>query len=80
MSNRTIEAEYAGGVFRPLRPLDLDEGQRVTLTVAEAEQAWDPDRAKAVMRELAAMPLENHADGEDRTSEDHDRFLYPESK
>ena len=77
MPARTIQAEYAGGILRPLAPLDLAEGQRVTLTLADADRpTWDPDRAKAAIREVAALPPEaDHPPG-DRTSEEHDQHLY----
>ncbi|HEX4589843.1 MAG TPA: antitoxin family protein [Gemmataceae bacterium] len=32
----TIEAVYQGGVFKPTRPVDLPENQRVTLAVQPA--------------------------------------------
>ncbi len=33
--NRTLEAIYENGVFRPLRPVALREHQRVTVTIPE---------------------------------------------
>lgn len=29
----TVEAVYQGGVFKPIRPIDLPENQRVTIVV-----------------------------------------------
>jgi predicted DNA-binding antitoxin AbrB/MazE fold protein len=44
--HKQIEAIYENGVLRPLEPLDLDESQRVTITIAddgEGEEAlFDP--------------------------------------
>ena len=34
----TVRAVYQGGVFRPVHPVTLDEGQTVDLTVAGADQ------------------------------------------
>lgn len=33
--SKQIEAIYENGVLHPLEPLDLDEHQRVTITIAE---------------------------------------------
>ena len=33
--SKQIEAIYENGVLRPLEPLDLDESQRVTITIAD---------------------------------------------
>jgi predicted DNA-binding antitoxin AbrB/MazE fold protein len=44
--SKQIEAIYENGVLRPLEPLDLDEYQRVTITVADEgegeEDLFDP--------------------------------------
>lgn len=38
----SVEAIYENGVFRPLQPVNLPEGERVRLTVATGERANDP--------------------------------------
>lgn len=38
----SVEAIYENGVFRPLQPVNLPEGERVHLTVAADERANDP--------------------------------------
>ena len=39
---KTVTAVYEGGVLRPLEPLDLEERQRVTVTVtAEEDEVID---------------------------------------
>jgi predicted DNA-binding antitoxin AbrB/MazE fold protein len=35
MMSQSIEVIYENGVLRPLEPLDLEEHQRVTITIAE---------------------------------------------
>jgi predicted DNA-binding antitoxin AbrB/MazE fold protein len=45
--SKQIKAIYENGVLRPLEPLDLDESQRVTLTIADSgegeEDLFDPE-------------------------------------
>jgi predicted DNA-binding antitoxin AbrB/MazE fold protein len=51
----TVEAIYQGGVFKPVRPVDLPENQRVRLNVdsvpATDFQAW-LDRVRPVQQEI----------------------------
>ena len=65
----TIDAVYEAGVFRPLAPMELSEGEQVKLTInssllaemelAELERnAPDPRRAAEIIAEIAAMPME----------------------
>ncbi len=76
----TIDAVYESGVFRPLRPMELPEGEQVKLTInsdllAEMERnAPDPRRAAEIMAEIAAMPVETG--GQDFAGTDHDKILY----
>jgi predicted DNA-binding antitoxin AbrB/MazE fold protein len=46
----TVEAVYQGGVFKPIRPVDLPENQRVQVQV-------NPVRAEDVGTWLAAVEL-----------------------
>ena len=76
----TIDAVYESGVFRPLVPMELPDGEQVKLTVnsfnpAEMERnAPDPRRAAEIMAEIAVMPME--PGGEAFTGMEHDRILY----
>jgi predicted DNA-binding antitoxin AbrB/MazE fold protein len=81
----TIDAVYEAGVFRPLAPMELSEGEQVKLTVnsnllaemelAELERnAPDPGRAFEIMTEIAAMPMETG--GQEFAGIDHDKILY----
>ncbi len=53
----TVEAVYQGGVFKPVRPVDLPENQRVQLDVrpvgADAARAW-LEEARRLQEELRA--------------------------
>ncbi len=76
----TIDAVYEAGVFRPLVPMELTDGEQVKLTVnsfdlAEMERnAPDPRRAAEIMAEIAAMSME--PGGEEFAGTEHDRILY----
>jgi predicted DNA-binding antitoxin AbrB/MazE fold protein len=51
----TVDAVFEDGVLRPLQPLTLESGQRVTLTIGvqEAVREWPADVA-AIYREIEA--------------------------
>jgi len=40
--SESIAAVYENGVFRPLHPVNLSDGERVQLTVEADERAIDP--------------------------------------
>ncbi len=75
----TVEAVFQGGVFKPTRPVDLPENQRVTLNV-DAVPITGPDEmlprsAKERIEEIIALPIESTQADPD-TSRDHDHYLY----
>ena len=79
----TIDAVYEAGVFRPLRPMELPEGEQVKLTVnAEAAQSFHRDELTEkeiqarleIVQAIAAMPMETG--GQDFAGIDHDKILY----
>ena len=43
MLGKQIEAVFENGVFRPLRPVDLPEHQRVTLVLPTEEEAFEKE-------------------------------------
>jgi len=50
-----VDAVYEGGVLRPLRPLGLEEGQRVSLTIEEgAIKTESPEEALRAWQEVFA--------------------------
>ena len=79
----TIDAVYESGVFRPLKPMELPEGEQVKLTVdAEAtpffnrmELTEEEIQARLeIIQAIAAMPMETG--GQDFAGIDHDKILY----
>ncbi len=69
----TIQAVFENGVFRPLAPLSLPEGQQVQVVIA-VEGTTAPENAASILAEIAAMPVEG--EGDPFTSRDHDKILY----
>ena len=60
-----VEALYEGGILKLSQPLPLPEGTRVRLTIAPAEEDYDP---------LAAVigTCDGPADG----TANHDKYIY----
>jgi len=54
-----IEAIYQKGVFWPLEPLDLPEGQRVRLTVEPITNKTERERDAAMQRLLEGLRQSN---------------------
>lgn len=71
----TIQAVYEHGVFRPLTPLALSEGQQVQVIIVPEPRVENP-AAASLLAEIAALPVEGR--GDPFTSRDHDRVLYGE--
>lgn len=63
--SRTIEAVYEKGVFRPLEPITLPEGEQVQVTVPEVNAE--------IQRRLAALDAFEAA-LEDMTEEQWEKF------
>jgi predicted DNA-binding antitoxin AbrB/MazE fold protein len=71
---KQIEAVYEEGRLRPLEPLGLPEGARLSIILVTREDA-QPQRTPAeTLAEIAALPLEGEADG--FSGRDHDSVLY----
>jgi predicted DNA-binding antitoxin AbrB/MazE fold protein len=79
----TIEAVYEHGIFKPLEPVELQEGQRVTLSVeplaltaAEAEaqlRAWQQvydGLSEHDVREVEAVALDRSSFFRNRDEDD----------
>lgn len=69
----TVQAVYEHGVFRPLTPLALSEGQQVQMIILPDVQGGG-ETAASLLAEIAALPVEGG--GDPFTSRDHDRVLY----
>ena len=77
----TLKAKLKNGVFLPSQPVDWPEGEEVIITrqsetapIALPTVLPDPERAKRIVAEIIAMPLEGT--GEKFSGTDHDRILY----
>ena len=79
----TIDAVYEAGVFRPLKPMELPEGEQVKLTVnVEAAQFFQRTELSEkemqarleIIHAIAAMPIETG--GQEFAGTDHDKILY----
>ncbi len=69
-----IEAIFENGVFRPVHPVQIDEGVHVELMVDDAVMTAVAQPILPVLAEIAALPLEGPDDG--FSGADHDRVLY----
>jgi predicted DNA-binding antitoxin AbrB/MazE fold protein len=68
----TVEAIYANGVFRPVRPLMLKEGTKVRLQITGPEA--DPREAARLLAALAGNSRPTA--GSDDAGRRHDEILY----
>jgi predicted DNA-binding antitoxin AbrB/MazE fold protein len=69
-----IDAVYEQGVFRPARPVTLQEGTQVSLAIEAPSQLVNPQSLVAALNEIATMSSEGSADG--FSGADHDAILY----
>jgi len=53
-----VEAVFENGVFRPLSPVALREGERVELAYEQPTPTPDPQSLARALDEIAALPLE----------------------
>jgi len=78
---RFISAIYDSGVFRPLEPVNLAQGERVVLHL-ESPAAGSSDQADVETRNawseyidrMEALPDDSPRDG--LSNRDHDRLIY----
>lgn len=66
-----MEAIVEHGLLRPVEPLSIPEGTRVSLTVRTPQA---PRSLAEQLRRIAALPDEGPDDG--FSGEDHDKVLY----
>jgi predicted DNA-binding antitoxin AbrB/MazE fold protein len=74
--NKQIEAVYENGMFRPVKPINLRNGERLDLILIRREppQPSNGDAAE-LLADIAALPLEGATDA--FSGEQHDQILYP---
>jgi predicted DNA-binding antitoxin AbrB/MazE fold protein len=79
--SQTIPAVFAGGVFRPLEPVELAEGTRVVVQLESLEPFTtddvDEETRRAWSYYLDRMEcLPDHSPRDGLTNRDHDRIIY----
>ena len=76
----TIEAVYTSGILRPLKPLEMEEGTRLEVIIANGAppiQATSATQTPAqILGAIAALPLEGGPNG--FSGSEHDSILYGE--
>lgn len=71
-----VKVIYDDGVFRPERPVNIEQGARFEVLVQTAAEHWETKDVARALRDVAATP----AKVEDSFSgEDHDQVLYGEN-
>ena len=71
---RRIRAVFEHGVFRPVEPIALAEGQSVEIKVPDERTYPSAQVVLQALLEIAAIPELPPVDG--LTSDDHDRVVY----
>ena len=74
--DRTVNAIFENGVFRPTEPVTLSEGSRVELTVHTEQSVAPNGSAVETLARLATLPIEG--DRDPSSGADHDSVLYGE--
>jgi predicted DNA-binding antitoxin AbrB/MazE fold protein len=74
---KQIEAIYENGVLRPVRPINLPEGEHLRLIVITRQDAPENGNAAAALAEIAALPIEGDTDA--FSGRDHDTLLYSQT-
>ena len=69
-----VDAIYEHGKFRPARPVTLEEGAHVVLTIETDSPLRPPQGLVAALAQIAAMPAQSSDDG--FSGADHDEILY----
>lgn len=76
----TLEAVYEAGVFRPLNPVELSEGEHVWIIKKQEDalgMAPCTEGAQSpadIVAEISALAIRHGA--EETSSRDHDKILY----
>ena len=69
-----VHAIYEKGVFRPTRPVQINDGAQVELTIEESVTESQPTQIVNTLEEIAKLPIEKAKDS--FSGADHDRVLY----
>ncbi len=76
MTNR-IMAIFEKGVFRPVEPVNLNEGTTVEIVESASPALKPPGPLVEAIERIAAMPLQGPKDG--FSGADHESVLYGEA-
>lgn len=80
-SRARVDAIYEGGVLKPLKPLDLGEGRRVSLTIEEeAIQTETPEESLKAWQEVYAGLSEEDVAEVESIALDRGNFMSPEQE
>lgn len=69
----TVSVVYQNGVFRPVAPVQLEDGARGEVIVESPRRYWSPQDVAQALQKIAAMPSQGAGDF---SGEDHDSILY----
>ena len=69
-----VHAIYEKGVFRPTRPVQMNDGAQVELTIEESSTECGSMSIVTALEEIAKLPIAIAKDS--FSGADHDRVLY----
>jgi predicted DNA-binding antitoxin AbrB/MazE fold protein len=72
---KQIEAMYERGILRPLKPLEMPEGTRLTIYVVARQKSRPDANVAEIPAEIAALSLESASDP--FSAREHDSILCP---
>lgn len=70
----TVEAIYEEGVLKPVQPISLAEGTRVSLVIKTTDEREVGQSPATILAAIAALPLE--VTDQSASNQDHDQTLY----
>jgi predicted DNA-binding antitoxin AbrB/MazE fold protein len=72
---KNIPAVYEQGVFRPLEPVELEEGQSVTLAIDPGKRKLEPDQMLALARKVYAGLTQEQVEQVEAIALDRSQFF-----
>lgn len=75
---RKVKAVYESGLIKPLEPLDLPEGRRVTVTIEAPEEALSPEETLALAHRVYEGLSEEEIAEIEAVALDRNHFMRPE--
>lgn len=68
-----IQAIYEQGVLRPLKPIELNEGEKIEIVLVRPQR-----EVGKILSEIAKLPIEGEVD--EFSGANHDEILYPKKQ